>query len=123
MRHEPNLRLDPYRKVHPVLGGSPSGASHGYFEIVTGLEVLRVVSSGQATPASKMRWEHVSVSLSSRCPTWDEMCRVKELFWQDDETVVQLHPPKSLHFNLHRFCLHLWRDSQQVQELPPREAL
>ena len=25
-------------------------------------------------------WEHVSVSLQNRCPTWDEMCRIKDIF-------------------------------------------
>ena len=25
-------------------------------------------------------WEHVSVSLRNRCPTWDEMCLVKDIF-------------------------------------------
>lgn len=29
-------------------------------------------------------WEHVSVSLRNRCPTWDEMCLVKDIFWRDD---------------------------------------
>lgn len=27
-------------------------------------------------------WEHVSVSLPTRCPTWDEMCRVKHILGQ-----------------------------------------
>lgn len=40
-------------------------------------------------------WEHVSVSLSNRCPTWEEMCMVKDIFWGEDECVIQFHPPKS----------------------------
>ncbi len=54
-------------------------------------------------------WEHVSVSFPDRCPTWAEMCKVKELFWDDDDTVIQYHPPKSDYVNCHPFCLHLWR--------------
>lgn len=54
-------------------------------------------------------WEHVSVSLPSRCPTWDEMCHVKSLFWDDEDCVMQLHPPRSRWINNHRYCLHLWR--------------
>lgn len=54
-------------------------------------------------------WEHVSVSRRDRCPTWDEMCQVKDLFWDDEDCVVQYHPPKSSYVNLHPFCLHLWR--------------
>lgn len=42
-------------------------------------------------------WEHVSVSImgSDKCPSWTEMCCVKELFWDDEETVIQLHPPQA----------------------------
>ena len=40
-------------------------------------------------------WEHVSVSYKNRVPTWDEMCKVKDMFWNDEECVVQYHPPKS----------------------------
>lgn len=53
-------------------------------------------------------WQHVSVSLAARCPTWDEMCRVKNVFWGEEDCVMQLHPPKSDYVNLHPFVLHLW---------------
>lgn len=39
-------------------------------------------------------WEHVSVSLPDRCPTWEEMCWVKSLFFEDEECVLQFHPPR-----------------------------
>lgn len=58
-------------------------------------------------------WEHVSVSTASRCPTWDEMCFVKNLFWDEDDCVMQLHPPKSQWVNNHAYCLHLWRPTKQ----------
>lgn len=35
-------------------------------------------------------WEHVSVSRRDRCPTWGEMCQVKDLFWGSQDCVVQL---------------------------------
>lgn len=54
-------------------------------------------------------WEHVSVSRRDRCPTWDEMCQVKDLFWGSEDCVVQYHPPHSEYVNLHPYCLHLWR--------------
>lgn len=54
-------------------------------------------------------WEHVSVSRNDRCPTWAEMCEVKELFFGPDEWVIQYHPAKSDYVNFHEFCLHLWR--------------
>ena len=65
-------------------------------------------------------WEHVSVSLRNRCPTWDEMCLVKDIFWRDDECVVQFHPPKSEYVNLHPYCLHLWKKIGEAVELPPK---
>jgi hypothetical protein len=54
-------------------------------------------------------WEHVSVSVMHRLPNWDEMCYVKNLFWDEEETVIQFHPPKSEYVNCHANCLHLWK--------------
>lgn len=54
-------------------------------------------------------WEHVSVSLPDRTPTWGEMCVIKGMFWGEDDCVVQYHPPKSDYINNHPYCLHLWR--------------
>lgn len=57
-----------------------------------------------------MGWEHVSVSRRDRCPTWDEMCQIKALFWGEEDCVVQYHPPRSEYVNNHPHCLHLWRN-------------
>ncbi len=65
-------------------------------------------------------WEHVSVSFSTRCPTWEEMCKVKDMFWNEDECVVEYHPPKSEYVNNHPYCLHLWRKYGQNFETPPK---
>ena len=65
-------------------------------------------------------WDHVSCSYTHRVPTWDEMCRVKDMFFNDEETVVQFHPKKSEYKNLCPTCLHLWRKQGQEHELPPR---
>lgn len=77
-----------------------------------GKPVIRVIASdGQG-------WEHVSVSLEFRCPIWEEMCWVKNLFWDETETVIQFHPAKKFYKNIHPFCLHLWRRSGENFELP-----
>lgn len=63
-----------------------------------------------------MNWEDVSVTIRKgkggeaveRCPTWAEMCWVKDQFFDEEETVVQFHPPKSEHVSTHPYCLHLW---------------
>ena len=114
MRNEPSTRIEKYRKRHPMLGPGEVGRNFGYFE----RGPLRIISSGTPEEGSDP-WEHVSVSCADRCPTWDEMKTVKEMFWQDSETVVQFHPKKSQYVNSHPFCLHLWRNTKAEHELPP----
>ena len=63
-----------------------------------------------------MGWDHVSVSMADRCPRWEEMDMVKNLFFDPEECVMQLHPPRSTAVNLHTYCLHLWRP--QFTEIP-----
>lgn len=120
MKSEPNSELDKYR-VSDQFGSTPLGASYGMFRIVMRSCVLRVISSGttQGNPQAD-GWEHVSISIGSRCPTWEEMCFVKNLFWGDDESVIQFHPMKSNYVNKHPYCLHLWRH-QDGHKLPPQE--
>ena len=64
-------------------------------------------------------WEHVSVSYKNRCPTWEEMCRVKDMFFGPEEVVVQYHPRQSEYVNHHPYCLHLWRKCEEDFETPP----
>lgn len=75
---------------------------------------LRIVANTAA-----LGWEHVSVSLEDRCPTWEEMCWVKGLFWEDEETVLQFHPAKSVYVNQNCFCLHMWRPVGFTIPSPP----
>jgi len=64
-------------------------------------------------------WDHVSVSMKNRCPTWVEMCFVKNLFFYENEIVIQYHPAKKDYINIHPFCLHLWRKQDAIIEIPP----
>ena len=66
-------------------------------------------------------WEHVSISLKKRCPTWDEMCMIKDIFWGEEECVVEYHPPKSQYVSIHPYCLHLWKKIGTDYELPPMQ--
>ena len=89
----------------------------GAFQIVGPMgRDLRILSSG---PTPDTGWEHVSVSVQNRPPNWAEMCRVKDLFWDDEEMVMQIHPPRSEYVNHHPFCLHLWKPVGVVLPLPP----
>ena len=72
-----------------------------------------------AIASDQWGWEHVSVSRRDRCPTWDEMCQVKALFWDGDDCVIQYHPPESEYVNNHPNCLHLWRKVDAAFPLPP----
>lgn len=95
---------------------SPSGVNWGAFQLRVPKHgrVLRIiVGVGDG-------WDHVSVSLRDRCPTWDEMCAVKNLFFRDDEWVVQYHPAKADYVNLHHQTLHLWRPHDAELPKPPK---
>lgn len=109
--------VEQYRKKHPVLGSSPVGKGYGYFEIPYESATLHVIAVGSKD--CLVDWDHVSVSLSDRCPDWFEMSYVKDLFFDPEETVIQFHPPKSKHINISDTCLHLWRH-KDGHELPPR---
>ena len=65
-------------------------------------------------------WDHVSVSLPDRCPTWLEMDNVKRIFFARDETAMQLHPPDEKRINTHNYCLHIWRPQKEHIPMPPR---
>lgn len=64
-------------------------------------------------------WDHVSVSHKSRCPTWDEMCEIKDIFFDEDECCVEYHPAKSNYVNIHPYCLHIWKPQKEQIPVPP----
>jgi hypothetical protein len=67
-------------------------------------------------------WEHVSVAPRKKhiMPSWEDMCFVKNLFWNEDEAVIQIHPEKSEYVSNVPNCLHLWRCSYKEMVLPPK---
>jgi hypothetical protein len=106
---------------------SKYGEREGAFSFLLGSVNLTVIMSsgddwaecGFPPPA----WEHVSVSLRHRCPTWDEMVYVAHLFWDDDEVLVQYRPAKFDYRNFHEFCLHWWKPIGIDLPLPPSETV
>lgn len=119
--HVPNQ----YRIRSGAFGTDDSYGNNGAFFVPTrpGRLPLKVIASdGLTVPDERPElagWEHVSASLPERCPTWAEMCRIKDLFWDDEDTVVQFHPPRSQYVNNHPYCLHLWRPLHAAVPLPP----
>ena len=109
MFHVPNhlrLRTGPY--------GSDNGAGNNgafMYQNLVGTKFKIIASDGEG-------WQHVSVSTENRCPTWNEMCAIKDMFWDDDDCVVQFHPAKKDYVNNHKFCLHLWKPTLQMLPIP-----
>lgn len=77
------------------------------------------IGSLKVIASSEGGWDHISASLPDRCPTWDEMCLLKDLFFSSYELVLQFHPPKSEYVNHHPYTLHLWRPQKADIPLPP----
>lgn len=66
-------------------------------------------------------WDHVSVAPYRRniLPSWEDMCRLKDMFFYDDEAVVQYHPAKSEYVNNLSNCLHIWKPQNETLPVPP----
>lgn len=111
--------LNQHRLTHGICRSGPEDGFNGAFEFeVLGRPVRCIVSDGEG-------WQHVSVSQvgSSKPPSWDVMCVIKDLFWEAEDCVVQYHPPASRYVNNHPGCLHLWRPTSQSIPQPPDEMV
>lgn len=129
MRPAPNNTLERYRLVELEFAASPHrsfvGTNGGIFGVRSRdrtVELRIIASDGLSGDHSEAGggWEHVSVSTPKRCPTWEEMCWVKDLFWGEEESVMQLHPPRSEWVDNHPYCLHLWRPLDAEIPRPPQ---
>ena len=65
-------------------------------------------------------WDHVSVSGKTNCPSWQDMCDVKDIFFSENECCVEYHPAKKDYVNIHPFCLHIWKPQNVDIPKPPR---
>lgn len=109
--HVPNE----HRVVDGFLSSTRAAGNNGCFVFpMSGGTMHAIVSD-------KEGWEHVSVSFfkRQRCPTWEEMCKVKAMFWDPEDCVLEYHPPESHYVSNHPFCLHLWRPIDQPIPMPP----
>ena len=64
-------------------------------------------------------FEHLSVSTTVKTPTWEQMCKMKDIFWRDDEVCMQLHPAKENYINNMPYCLHIWKPINKEIPTPP----
>lgn len=128
--------LEPHRAELPNPYHSKRGDRFGQFIIRrnkhTGLCIIATEGDPEDTAecGEAGHWEHVSVHVREgknfshmRTPNWEEMCYVKSLFWDDDETVIQYHPAKAEYVNVHNHVLHLWRPHKVAVPKPPMICL
>ena len=134
--------LDPYRVPHPFGGNSPRGATWGAFQIPHVDQWLRsqfrayynvLASDGEAHPDGSpgSEWDHVSVhvrktksgKLVNSTPTWEDMEYIRGLFFEDDETVMQLSVPRADHISHHDHVLHLWKPLKSAIPVPPKSLV
>lgn len=97
--------LERYRVTDGVMGSSKADGKNGAFQFPwRGAYYTAVCSDGKG-------WMHVSISRdgANRCPSWEIMCEMKDLFFEPEDTVVQFHPAKDDYVNVHPHCLHLWK--------------
>ncbi len=121
--------LNKHRVRQGFYGSDPSDGFNGMFEFAIPGEARRIrclASDGsglEGTPLeSSAKWQHVSVSFGPNAkssPSWELMCRIKDLFWEPEDVVVQFHPRASKYVNFHPHCLHLWRSLDEKQPEPP----
>lgn len=123
MRQQLSREMEAGRVWNQMLRETPGDGPQGDFIVAPfGQRIVIVASDGRDWRDCGLEppvWEHVSVSLRHRCPTWEEMEWVRDQFWMPDATVLQFSVPREQHINYHRFCLHLWRPVGVELALPP----
>lgn len=67
----------------------------------------------------QMGWEHLSVSMPNKTPSWEQMCKMKDIFWNKNEACVQYHPKEEDYVNMHSHCLHIWKPVNDTLPTPP----
>jgi hypothetical protein len=136
MREKPTEFAENYRftpdkakdENHPMLSTAEYGNNGVFIFPMKSGEIMRCIISDQKG------WDHVSVSIekprkkkpkqvTTRMPNWREMHQAKMIFWDDDEVVMQIHPAKEDHINLHPHVLHLWKPQRQDIPLPPKDMV
>ena len=104
---------------HPSLGSTKEAGNNGGFmlkPIIADRYLVCIASDG-------LEWEHVSIHINQghkpRTPNWQEMHYAKNIFWDPEDVVMQLHPRQSEYINCQENTLHLWRPIGQVIPTPP----
>lgn len=109
-----NIRVHNIQEMGEAFTGSQMFGCSVYFPDTE--RIFIVCWSVDCEPGDDgVQWEHVSVSRADsrrKTATWEEMCRIKDIFWTEDEEVHQIHPRADEY--VHGVSdltnvLHLWR--------------
>ena len=106
--------MKPFAKIPNAIETGHDGGAFRFDSPIDKAPLVVIASFG-------MGWDHVSVSRKNRCPNWKEMCFIKDMFFDDEEVVIQYHPAKSEYVNDNENCLHLWKP--QNIEFPMPDAI
>lgn len=84
----------------------------------------------QVIASDGLGWDHVSAclldnqkNLVERSLRWEEMCEIKEMFFEEGIEVVQIHPKKEDYIDDHPYVLHLWRPNSLEMPLPTKNDI
>jgi hypothetical protein len=113
MKSKPSRAIERFRIIKGAMASTELYGNNGAFMIKYKSRTYKVVISDQ------LGWDHVSVSLPNRIPTWKEMCIIKDIFFEDTEIVVQYHPAKENYINDSEYVLHMWRCQDKPMPMPP----
>ena len=108
------VRANRWRIKTGELGSDETAGFNGAFLVPMEGEMWQVILS------DGMGWRHLSITNAQRhqMPSWNIMCRVKELFFGDDDWCVQFHPAKEDYINDHPWVLHLWQPLNEKLPTP-----
>jgi hypothetical protein len=123
--------LSKFRVREGVLKSTDAFERCGAFDIPfkNNLILIQVIATDGQSEEYQTNWEHVSAKARIkgapiwRTPTWEEMCFIKDLFWDSNETVIQYHPAESNYINVHPAVLHLWKPTKEIIPMPPLECV
>jgi hypothetical protein len=104
-----------HRVTTGMFASSAADGCNGFFCLILDSRKIKVIASDTDG------WQHVSVSIegSDHTPSWSIMCQVKDMFFDSNDWVMQLHPPKENNISNHPGCLHLWRPTESQIPIPP----
>jgi len=102
-------RCDWELRAHGCVGDGGNGC---FIVPYHGAELCVIASNGGG-------WDHLSISLATRCPTWEEMEHIRKMFARAGEVWLQYGLPPAKHINAHPYCLHWWRPQHREVKLPP----